>query len=398
MVGIHFQSGTPGWLEAIAKLPAGTWQKVVNDQHMCGDLKAANPGLKVVFRYHYTSRQRPSPDYDQNVIIARRFFNAWMDGSFWEQELWRPMDGVEEWNEYLANSQDETERAMWLSWLTAVCDVWAQIQVEHPEIAHIPLVCCNTAVGNDILIDFADVVYDHDNILSYHGYTFVEDGKLKGNYGEEENPGKEWRWQSGRWTAMDSEYRQAGIYVKWLATEGGAYYSANEGWRGDRCYGGDLDAYMTGAMAHNIDRASAWNEQHGHRFLGYTLFTSGDPGSVWDLFELKNHLHPVCEFIRDYVPDQPPPPPPPPPPDDDMEQAFWGISIEEQTERGIWLNPLAGLQRKIIEDGLLPVHRELYPTWNGETIPIMAGEHPENIGERWLYIWQDDRARRWRPE
>ena len=75
------------------------------------------------------------------------------------------MDAADEWPEYLANSQDETERAMWLSWLTAVCDVWAQIQIEPPEIAHIPLVCCNTAVGNDIPIDFADVVYDHDNIL-----------------------------------------------------------------------------------------------------------------------------------------------------------------------------------------------------------------------------------------
>ena len=79
-----------------------------------------------------------------------------------------------------------------------------------------------------------------------------------------------------------------------------------------------------------------------------------------------------------------------------MLETFWAQAVQEQIDRGIWLNPAAGLQAAILQAGLLIVHREIYPKDpDGTPIPIMAGEHP-TLGTRWLFLWEEGQVRGWR--
>jgi len=66
------------------------------------------------------------------------------------------------------------------------------------------------------------------------------------------------------------------------------------------------------------------------------------------------------------------------------EQRMAANAEREQTERGIWLNPAAGLQRAILAAGFWQVHRELYDN----DVPYVRAEHPAT-GEARLYIWEN---------
>jgi hypothetical protein len=115
------QSPVTNWPQAAALLPPGTWVKAVSDQGICKEYKRHNPGLKVVFRYEYNSRQHLQGDYHD---LAREYFGSFIDGTFWQQQHYLYMDAIEEWNEYLANSQDAAERGRWVAWCRAVNEVW----------------------------------------------------------------------------------------------------------------------------------------------------------------------------------------------------------------------------------------------------------------------------------
>jgi len=360
-------------------LPAGTWVKAVSQQGLCKEFKRVNPGLKVVFRYEYTDRQHLQGDYK---VLARQFFSSFIDGTFYQQEMYKAIDGIEEWNEYLANSQSSTERAEWVKWCRAVNEVWTQEYRVDPRLAHIKLVSCNTAIGNDIAVDFARIVQQHDGILAYHNYTNV--------YKKSVTP-DDWQYYSGRWTAMDAAYRAAGVTVNWLFTEGGStimgtfdgvhYTGVTEGWKHPMNYNGDLNAYIQGTLKYQIDRTSAWNKVNGGRALGHTLFTtSGDAESIWKRFELgTNEWKAIAQFVASYAP-----PVTPPPPNTTWQQRAWAASVAEQIARGIPLNPNAALQSEIFKAGLVPVHREI--TVEGRT--LQAAESLTGSPARRVYVWE----------
>lgn len=347
MIGFHMQEPVQNWPSAAALLPAGTWVKAVSDQGLCRDFKAHNPGLKVVFRYEFNRHQHLEGDYHQ---LARDFFGRFIDGTFWQQEMWRYIDAIEEWNEYLANSQDAAERGRWLAWCKAVNEVWTnEYRYHYGELNHIRLVSCNTAIGNDIPVEFARVVQQHDGILAYHNYTNVHKGEVTGS---------DWPFYSGRWATMDAAYRAAGVTVRWLFTEGGActmgvvdgvnYTGVQEGWKHPANYDGNLDAYINGAIKYQIDNVSAWNKAHGNRALGGVLFTSGNQTTGdWRLFNLTTEQWlPIAQFVRDYAPEpvDPPPPPPPPSTDPTAQLLAFGRSITDA-------NNDSALQQAIWRDG-----------------------------------------------
>lgn len=370
MIGAHFQSAVRDWPDAIKLLPAGTWCKVVYDQHMCRDIKAVNPGVKVVFRY-IDSPQTPSRDYEECKAIARRFFAKWIDGTFWEQQLHKYMDAVEEWNEYLANSQDAQERQMWLTWCKAVNSVWTnEYRNKYPELSHIRLVSCNTAIGNDIPVEFASVVAEHDGILSYHNYTSVLGKTIRSD---------DWQYYSGRWTVMDDVYRSVGVYVRWLFTEGGPtaigmydgkwYGGVMEGWRHKASYNGDLQAYIDGTIHYQLDYMANWNKAHSNRCLGGVLFTTFNQNG-WDYFKLyTSELKKIFAVVAEYDGPVDPPPIDPPPVDKPKDKAWmskvWAATAAYQELHGVQLNAAAGLQQRIVTDFNIPadmgviVHNEM---------------------------------------
>lgn len=307
MIGFHLQRPVDDWPEAAAKLPAGAVFLAVDDLHVCKTAKEHNPGLITVFR-HKADTQHPSGDYESNKQLARDYFETFIDGTFWQQELWRYIDYFKEWNEYPMDT-------LHFSWLMAVCDVWETEyrQVYPAELGNKPLVCISRPIGNDIPIEFARVVADYGNVLSYHNYTPVRDKLIWPN---------EWLHFSGRWTVNDLNFTQAGILVKWMFTEGGpilhpgdGHPDPNGGWLRARCLNGDVHAYND-VLSYQIDNIAAWNETHGNRAIGGVLFTSGHTGA-WDSFELDQpEMNMIADHIREYTPDPVPPPAPPPTPYD----------------------------------------------------------------------------------
>lgn len=362
MVGLHVQSGVSNWLTAVAKLPANTWVKVFSEQQGA-EIKAANPGCKVVRRHHYDEGQVFGGTYEENKQRARVFFNSFVNDTFIQYAQY--IDAIEGWNEYLANGQSQQEVDDRIRWVQASQEVWRTEYRTNAALAHIRLVSANAAIGNDIPWQMAKAAQDNGGILGYHSYVPVNrnisiystdgqpleyiastrerfrigtDGKIapsfrfdiKGNYaitqpfrieGQEaaDNYGilaNEWNYYSGRWTVMDADYRARGITVNWLFTEGGevGYDQCGNGiclnpvggWRNSEICGGDVDL-LNGIIGYWMDRTKAWNATHDGRALSVVLFTTGG-GSQWQSFEKKQpELDVIAQYVKDHTVTIPPP-------------------------------------------------------------------------------------------
>lgn len=378
MIGFHMQRSENDWTRAAAKLPAGAVFLSVDDLHLCRDAKQANGGLITVFRKH-VGGQHPSSNQEANRNLARQYFASFIDGTFWQQELWRYIDIYKEWNEYPMDSNH-------FSWLQAVCWVWQnEYQLRYPDqLGGKPLACISRPIGNDIPLEFAQVVAQYDNVMSYHNYTPVR-GKVI-------YPG-EWENFSGRWTVNDARYPHLGL--RWIFTEGGpilhpgdGHPLPDDGWLHHDCLNGDVEAYKA-VLSYQIDRISQWNATHGNRAIGGVLFTSGHVG--WDLFQVDQpEMDAFADHIRTYIPAAPPPDPQPLP-TGGWQAEIWQASVNEQMARGIPLNPNAGLQQMITNHpgDYTPVHRErTVTTADGRHRGFMAGESITGQGPRkvWSFI------------
>lgn len=302
MIGWHLQRPVNDWPQAAAKLPIGAPFLSVNDLHLCRDAKGVNPGLVTVFRKHTT--QHPSSDQEANRQLARQYFASFIDGTFWQQELWRYIDIYKEWNEYPMDANH-------FSWLQAVCWVWKnEYQLRYPDqLGNKPLACISRPTGNDIPLEFARIVAAYNNAVSYHNYTPVRNKVIWPN---------EWQHFSGRWTVNDATFKRAGISLRWIFTEGGpilhpgdGHPLPNDGWLHPDCLNGDVQAYKN-VLSYQIDRVSAWNRANNNRVIGGVLFTSGLTGD-WDLFEVNQpEMNELADHIRLHTPAPAPIPPPTP--------------------------------------------------------------------------------------
>lgn len=370
MIGFHMQRPVQGWLNAVAQLPAGTPVKAVDDFFLLRDARSANRDVRTVYRKHIWP-QRASTEYAACRDIARAFLQTFLP-SMMAHNMTRFVDFIEDYNEYPFTPE-------YLQWVVAIQDEFAEWKGRHPDqLGHVRLALFNTAVGNDIPLEAARRVR-HGNAASYHGYTRFNDGVR--------DP-LDWMYHSGRWVQMDEVWRANGIRLNWLCTEAGPYWNVYDGWRSSRVLSGDLDRYVEECVKYTIDRTAEWNRRRSGRHLGYTLFTTytGSNSGEWWGYELGSvELNRIAAEVASYVaqPVEPPPAPQPPPIPDDIKRTLGEASVAEQIERGIPLNPNAGLQRAILADGLIPVHREI--TIEGRT--IQAGEHGRS-GNRYVYVYR----------
>lgn len=387
MIGFHFQTPVRDWPDAIKILPKGTWCKSVNDLHLCRDFKKHNPGVKTVYRYEYNKKQHLGDQKDETLTRkARDFFNKFIDGTFYEQELYKYIDGIEEWNEYLATSQSEEETQLWVRWCKAVNEVWTNEYRSDPRLSHIRLVSCNTAIGNEIDTRFAKIVQEHDGILSYHNYTLVKNKKIASN---------DWNDLSGRWTVMDAKFRKAGVTVNWLMTEGGPFTSVYDGWRDDDIYDGDIEAHINGQIKYQIDNCSEWNKKHNNRMLGQVLFTVG-PTGTWEKYEYTtSNMKKIAAFLQSYSPEIPPiVDPPTQPPTEDLtawKKQAWYMSEQEQRLRGIRLNSKAAIQEAVEADDMHIVTNEL--NYKGKV--FQPAESYTKSPPRRVYVWEPAKTVWW---
>lgn len=383
-LGWHMQNTVPDWLSAVALLPSGTWVKAVDSVQLLHEAKQVNPGIKTVLRHWYDSGQVFGGDLATNKNRARLFLNTFVDGTF--RQYASSIDAIEEFNEYLANSQSAQEIQDRVTWVRAISEVWTQEYRTQAGLGHIRLVIANAPIGNDIPLEIARQCYIHNNILSYHAYIPVLNNVI--------TPANEWNYYSGRWTALDSVYAQNGVFVNWLFTEMGSVANVGGhldpagGWRAANVHNGHVSNYLA-ALGYWLDRYSAWNSAHNSRAYGGVLFTtSGQMQSTWRNFEvIQPEMGQIATFVRNWTPGAPTPPEP----SEDWKKEVWNESVVRQP---ITLNPGAALQAAIFADGLTPVQSEFWFTpSDGVQRACQAAEHIQT-GERRVYYaivpqWND---------
>ena len=87
---------------------------------------------------------------------------------------------VNGYNETFANSQSVAEKARWIALHTAMAKVWSEYRQE-PELSHIRLIMCETAIGNDIPWQVAQAAVQYDAVLGYHPYIPCRVGRMAAN-------------------------------------------------------------------------------------------------------------------------------------------------------------------------------------------------------------------------
>jgi hypothetical protein len=197
-----------------------------------------------------------------------------------------------------------------------------------------------------------------------------------------------------RWDVIDKFLVGLGIRVKWFLGEGGPIKSNPDGyspspvpgWKHGDVYGGSVTKYIDHLRRLDSVLAGTLAAKDG-RLLGLALFTKPGQGQ-WDTFDL-----PAFE-IKEYVKANPSPPPvvidPDPGGDMDWKTEIWAVSVQEQIDRGIPLNPDAGLQQLILDrPGYTPVHRERsVKTADGIERGFMAAEDVTGQGPRLVFVFK----------
>jgi len=301
----HFQVPVPDWPRAAEILPVGYLIKAIDNVQMLDEAKRHNPNLITDLR-HYVAHQHPGNTLDENIILARQFFDTFIDGTFMEYA--HNVDYIEDWNEYFGNTQSPEEKQRFIFWAMAAVRVWALEYRSRPGLGHIRLIVGNTAIGNDIPLDVAQAASSYDAVVGYHPYWPVRYNNLLPD---------EWIWYSGRWTVMDDYYRQEGYTVDWAFTEagsirywlnGGVSLDPYGGWRHPECHDYNLNEYLL-KIKYWMDNWYAWNQSNNDRALPPVLFNSNLGGGAWAHFNLvQPQLDIIAEFVSRWVPQTPEPP------------------------------------------------------------------------------------------
>ena len=362
---------------------------------MFEEAKGINPQVVTILRHVDDDLQQFSDTWEGSVQLARRWWSTFIDGTFRDKYA-QHTDFVKGYNETLANSQTSEERLRVWMLEKALATVWNDEYRVLPEYSHIRPVLGSAAVGNDIPESIALLTIQHDCALSYHAYMYWR----KESNEEPVRPDWERVNLSGRWNTMEEDWESAKpLWV--LATEGGAFESALDGWISQNCLGGDRTLYIEAmrTQVREIMATSAWREG---RVLGMPVWFTSGGGSRWRLFEnteweLEHLALMLEEELSGYVPPvEPPVEPPVVPPVAPVDQGLLDhlrqVSIDAQLAHGIWLNDAAGLQNRIVDDGVgdtwWAVHREAVTECEGESFTVQAAEHTA-MGERRVYVWQE---------
>jgi len=165
-----------------------------------------------------------------------------------------------------------------------------EFDVHFCELAHerygdaIDTVLLCGAIGNPhesevpLLLPAAKIAAQWEDFIGYHCYWTANEYRSF--------LAQHWPYHAGRWMEWDTYFRSQGVYPRYASGEGGIVYAwdgqsfdSGKGWRA--C--GSFERYLADIDAFN-SKCLVWNEVHGNRFAGPTLFGYANWG--WDNFEL----------------------------------------------------------------------------------------------------------------
>jgi len=287
MIGFHLQKRPRNWPDAVAKLPPNAMNKLVFGAQDARESRAVNPAVATWYR-HVADQPLPYDNFEQH---CRDWLNQFVDATFRSSDVAPYIVYVQEYNETLANSQDAAEKARWIELHSTMARLWHDEYRKEPELAHIKMILCETAIGNDIPWQIAEAAQRYDAALGYHPYVPCRVGNINvfdgvfdefamvsiaskaammparydaprasfrgdtSRYEMQESPDDEtgmslldasqeainrpayvsphdWRWYSGRWATMDADFVARGIHVNWAFGEGGPVLDASTDWSG----------------------------------------------------------------------------------------------------------------------------------------------------------------------
>ena len=305
MISFHFQESPQGWPLSVAKLPSNAAVKFVFAAERARESKGVNSKVKTWYRW-LGHQPLPHDNFEQH---CRNWLNQFIDETFIRNNA-EHINYIQEYNETLANSQDAAEKARWIELHSTMARLWHDeyryliLKDGSMPLAHIRMILCETAIGNDIPWEIAKAAQRYNALLGWHPYTvcrvgtivmsalnaskagtfrydaprasFREDTSLYPmekslditstsrraivsvpvsaiNVPEYVSP-HDWRWYSGRWATMDAEYVARGIHVDWAFGEGGPVLDASinwsgwldplGGWKNKDCLNGDFNKYL----------------------------------------------------------------------------------------------------------------------------------------------------------
>ena len=246
------------------------WRQYVSEQPI------ANPNKDAMMR-QYVDRFRDSMDHICAVLAADGFEP--------------PFFGVESFNETYA------------CWAGSIPDAIECDRAMIRALAGYPVapVVFTAAVGNIQLPSedpngtawphLATLAYETQaaqGYFGYHNYWYAnpnETGLLSS-----------WPWLAGRWQGFDDYLTNERIHVNWFfgetgavggyANPGGGYHlEPNSGWKHKNCYNGNWSRYLSDLVMLD-ELIKSWNNSHGNRAVGGTIFTTTGGGYGWDSFEI----------------------------------------------------------------------------------------------------------------
>lgn len=383
---IHIQLDVPGWPEAVERLPAGAVVKAVNIAQYLPEARARNRDVYTIYR-QVNDHQYYSTNWDEMIERWRNVFPTFIDDTF-RRDIAEHTNAIEGDNEYLSNDMDAQQIAARATSARAAAHVWATEYRTDPDLAHIELVICNTAVGNSIPVEFARICEEYwpAVLLGYHPYWLYENG---------ERHEADWPYLAGRFDMDEFEYEEAGIdmsKIRWAFTETGPFASTWDGWLADNCLGGDFEAYKQAFLTWlaDVEQTPAYQQVDANgdpRIKGIAYFTTAR--GMWERFIVRQpEMNELADLYRENW--NPGTAPAPPPDEKTFDQRMWDRSVEIQVASGISLNPDALLQGDIAAEGQQIVHSEKRMTneETGERWGFQAGEHLRGNIPRRVYRTQ----------
>lgn len=381
---IHLQYNTPGWSEALGRLPDGVLIKLVDMVQTAAEVKAVNPKLKTLLRHVNNEGYLWSMDWQANVNKARAEYQTYIDGTF--AQYAHLIDYVEEpRNEYVDDGMTGDTLAMRVMWARACAYVWKTDY--KPIYPHIQVLIGNTPVGNNVPLGFAQAAKEFGAGLAIHAYIHFGQPNVRDPL--------DFQYHSGRWNGDDAMFRANGIRVPIAITETGPYGSTWDGWRSPAVLGGDVQGYVN-AVRDWIRQVKGTVAYQEGRILGFNLFSTIG-GRDWEYYQTNQ---PELNLLADMlaaewtaVPVPPPPVDPPPVPIPTptpsplpaAAEFLWLEAKRHAALYGINYDPALGLWQRILADGYTPVHAEIPRTVGGVQYAVQMAFKPGQ--PRRLYYW-----------
>ena len=292
LVSVHIQGNSSAAADYIQRVQPAV-VKLVMGMERAQWVKSVSPDTLVVYRQWVRNQGEFWEDPDPHRG-ARRYLETFLD-SLHRNAQW--IDYVETVNETIATG-DTAGIQRTAAFDAAFCEA-----LQEEGLPARPVIL-TAGVGNPqhgdevrLMLPAVRACVATGGAVGYHSYWGARvDGYC--------SMSDAWEHFGGRaLESWDPVFRSAGLYPHYLFGEGGAVYisgghmpSSEAGWGYKETLNGDAQKYVAQILEFRR-RLMEWNQHHGNRALGATLFTAGG-GQDWRHFELTaNVLGPLADAV-----------------------------------------------------------------------------------------------------